>query len=67
MDEDGDGGFKKPKGGDLSKVGAKHDAQWIADVLAKKADTEKGKKHAVAFKGTPEQAKAIADWLATQK
>lgn len=57
----------KPKGGDLSGIGAKHDAAWIQDVLAKKADTGKGKKHAVSFKGTPEQAKAIADWLAAQK
>lgn len=56
----------KPKGGDLSGIGAKHDAQWIQDVLAHKVDTEKKKKHA-KFKGTPEDAKTIADWLVTVK
>lgn len=56
----------KPKGGDVSGIGAKHDAQWIQDVLAHKVDTEKKKKHA-KFKGTPEDAKTLADWLVTVK
>ena len=56
----------KPKGGDLSKVGGEHDAQWIQDLMAGKVKTDKDKKHA-KFKGTPEQAKTIADWLATLK
>jgi cytochrome c2 len=56
----------KPKGGDLSGIGAKHDAQWIQDVLARKVAVEADKKH-LAFKGTPEDAKALADWLAAQK
>ena len=56
----------KPKGGDLSKVGGEHDAQWIQDLMAGKVKTDKDKKH-TKFKGTPEQAQAIAAWLATLK
>jgi cytochrome c5 len=56
----------KPKGGDLSKVGGERDAQWIQDLLAGKVKTDKDKKHP-KYKGTPEQAKTIADWLATLK
>ena len=57
---------EKPKGGDLSKVGGEHDAQWIQDLMAGKVKTDKDKKH-TKFKGTPEQAQAIAAWLATLK
>jgi cytochrome c553 len=56
----------KPMGGDLSGIGAKHDAQWVQDLLAGTVKSDGGKKHA-KFKGTPQEAKTLADWLAAQK
>lgn len=56
----------KPTGGDLSKVGGERDARSIQDLLAGKVKTGTDEKHAKS-KGTPEQAKTIADWLAGMK
>ena len=57
---------EKLKGPDLTGVGKRHDAGWIAKYL-KKATTKDGKSHAVPFKGTDEELQALVDWLLEQK
>jgi len=57
----------KMKGPDLSKIGADHDAAWITKWLKKEAEAKDGKKHMPTFKGTDDEMKKVADWLATLK
>lgn len=56
----------KPKGPDLSGIGAKHEAEWIRGYLRQEV-TLGDKKHPAPFKGTDAELKAFADWLAGQK
>lgn len=61
---------RKPK--DLSDVGKKHDAAWIAKWVTKKEKkldekTKKMVKHKKKFKGTEEELTALSAWLATLK
>jgi mono/diheme cytochrome c family protein len=56
----------KPKGPDLSKVGATRDAKWIHDFLKQQVKLDE-KKHPLPFKGSDEQLGAVADWLAGMK
>jgi mono/diheme cytochrome c family protein len=56
----------KPKGGDLSGIGSQHDADWIRGVV-KQETMIAGTKHPIPFKGSDEQLKTLADWLAAQK
>jgi hypothetical protein len=51
---------------DLSTVGSKHDATWIAKYL-KGDEMLNGKKHAKMFGGSDADLKAIATWLASLK
>lgn len=60
-EEDDDGDVS-----DLSKVGTKHDAAWIAKFLDRKEKLD-GKNHKKRFKGTEADRQAIADWLGTLK
>ena len=69
-EEDEEEGATPP---DLSHVGKFHDAAWIEGFLDKKTDhvahegvTATGK-HKVKFKGTPDELKSMATWLATLK
>ncbi|MBI2890306.1 MAG: c-type cytochrome [Nitrospirae bacterium] len=64
---------KTKKGPDLSGVGLDHDAAWIVKWLKKeqKKDSRYKKgtevKHKKKFKGTEEELKGLADWLALKK
>lgn len=58
------GGTQSSKIPDLSTVGSKHDADWMAKYL-KKEEAMNGKKHTVPFKGTDEQLTTMTVWLAT--
>ena len=49
---------------DLSAVGTRHDAQWISKFIAKKIDKD-GKKHKRRFKGSNEERRSLATWLAS--
>ena len=54
------------KAPDLSNVGSEQTAEWIQKWLKKEVELH-GKKHTFAWTGTPEEAKTIAEWLATLK
>ncbi len=54
------------KAPDLSNVGAEQNAEWIQKWLKKEVELH-GKKHIPAWAGTPEEAKTLAEWLATLK
>ena len=54
------------KGADLSDVGLKHDAEFIAKYL-QKLEAIEGKKHMKKFKGTEDELKMLAAWLAELK
>lgn len=56
----------KLKGPDLTGVGDRHDAEWIAKYLKKEVDKD-GKSHTKPFKGSDEELKALVDWLLEQK
>ena len=58
---------EKTKGPDLSTIGSKHDAAWLAQWQRKEVANADGKKHGKDFKGTPEQLKQLTEWLATLK
>jgi hypothetical protein len=64
------GGYQKSKEKnvppDLTKIGQKHNAEWISGYITKK-ETLDDKKHAKAFRGTNEELEAIANWLASLK
>ncbi len=51
---------------DLSAVGKTRDPKWISNYLRKKEDID-GRKHEKRFKGTDEERRAIAIWLASMK
>ena len=53
-------------GGDLSKVGAKHDAATIEKFITKQVELN-GKKHKKKYQGSPEDLKKLVDWLASLK
>ena len=54
------------KGPDLSKAGKDRDADWLEQFLAKEVDIG-GKKHSSTYRGTDEDRRAIAEWLAEQR
>jgi cytochrome c len=54
------------KAPDLSTIGSKYDAAFLMKFLSKE-ETINDKKHGMAFKGTDEEFKALADWLASLK
>jgi hypothetical protein len=51
---------------DLSGIGAKHSESWIIQFLQHQVDLD-GKKHKKTFKGTDEEVKMVARWLAAMK
>lgn len=51
---------------DLSDVGKNRTAEWITK-WEKKEEKNKGRKHKKKWKGTDEDLKTLADWLATLK
>ncbi|MDP4116243.1 MAG: c-type cytochrome [Bacteroidota bacterium] len=51
---------------DLSSAGVKNNAQFIVKYLNKQEKIN-GKEHKVAFKGTEQEAKELASFLAAQK
>jgi mono/diheme cytochrome c family protein len=51
---------------DLSKVGAEHSAEWIQRYLRKEEATA-GKKHRLKYRGSDEDLKTLATWLASLK
>ena len=72
--EGGEGDGKEAKGPDLSDQGLKgHDAGWYSKWLNKEIkkksvyDEAKEVSHKKKFKGTPEELKAVADFLLEQK
>ncbi len=56
---------EKTKGPDLGGVGKRHDAAWMKRWLAKEEQLN-GKKHQLAFKGTPQEMEALIAWLSKQ-
>ena len=64
------GGYVKSKDKnippDLSGIGSKHDAEWMFKYV-KRTQTREGLKHAGVYRGSDEQLKSLADWLATLK
>jgi cytochrome c553 len=57
---------KKKDAHDLSTVGTDRDADFFMKYLKKEEKIE-GKEHKIAFKGTDEELKDLADFLATLK
>jgi cytochrome c2 len=57
---------EKMAGPDMSKVGDKHDATWIMKWTSREIEQD-GKQHKNEYKGTKEDLKVIADWLAGMK
>lgn len=57
-------GDRKPP--DLSDVGKKRKADWIAQYMMKAVDND-GEKHRKKFKGTEADLKILAAWLETLK
>jgi mono/diheme cytochrome c family protein len=51
---------------DLSGVGLKHNAAWIAGYLQKRESLD-GEKHLKKFKGSDEDLTTLATWLESQK
>lgn len=51
---------------DLSGVGKERTAEWIVK-WEKKEEQIKGRKHKKKYKGTDEELKTLAEWLATLK
>jgi mono/diheme cytochrome c family protein len=51
---------------DLSKAGAKHDANWISKWLLKEEELN-GKKHVKRFTGSDDELKTLSTWLAGLK
>ena len=56
----------EPDPPDLSGTGLERDAKWISNYLRKKEEID-GRKHEKLFKGSTEDRRAIAMWLADQK
>lgn len=57
---------EKTKGPDLSDVGSRHSAEWMASWL-RQEETLDGETHEREYKGSDEELKALVDWLATLK
>jgi len=59
---------KKPnqKPPDLSAVGSKHEAAFLAAFLKKK-EAINDKKHAISFKGSDEELETLVQWLVSLK
>lgn len=64
--DEGEDGEEAAKPNDLSDVGARRDAKWIADFLTKKTNLD-GKPHRKKFAGTPAELDAVSGWLASLK
>ena len=54
------------KAPDLSTIGSKHDADWMAKWVTKKEKLD-DKLHPMEFKGTEEDLKTLTTWLETLK
>ena len=52
---------------DLSTVGSKHKADWMAKFLLKEEAAASGKKHMKQFTGKPEELQTLTSWLETLK
>jgi mono/diheme cytochrome c family protein len=57
---------KRLLGPDLSKIGESRDAAWLQKYIQKEVQAN-DKDHPVAWKGSDEDLKAIATWLASLK
>ena len=57
---------EKMKGPDLTGVAAEKGGEWVLKFLHKEVDLN-GKKHGKELKLTPEETKALVDWLVAQK
>lgn len=57
---------EKMQAADLSNVGAEHDAAWLAKYIKKEVQLDE-EDHKKTWKGSDEELKAVADWLATLK
>lgn len=57
---------EKMFGGDLTGVGERRMAEWIAKFV-RREETIDGKQHKKEWKGTDVDLQQIVDWLATQK
>jgi hypothetical protein len=73
-DADEEGGDEdKTTPPDLSDVGKNHDAAFFSGYLKKEtahvahAGCDSTKKHKIKFKGTDDEVKRLADWMATLK
>lgn len=55
---------EKIKGPDLSDVGSRHAADWIAGFL-NRLELLNDKRHKKEFKGAPKEAQELAEWLAS--
>jgi len=51
---------------DLSTVGSRHDAAWMAKFVQKN-EVLNGKKHMMKFNGSDDELKALTEWLASLK
>ena len=54
------------RGPDLSTTGESRDAAWFESYLEKEVDVD-GKKHRATYRGSDEERKVIAEWLAARK
>jgi cytochrome c551/c552 len=57
---------KKKDAVDLSKVGDKHNADFLAKFITKKEKID-DKEHKIVLKGTEEEIKTISEWLSSLK
>lgn len=57
---------KDKKAPDLSTIGSKHKADWMAKYLLKK-ETLDGDKHVKKFKGSDDELQVLVAWLETLK
>lgn len=51
---------------DLSMVGTKHDAAWMAKFVQKE-ESLNGKKHMIKFNGSVDELKVLTQWLGSLK
>lgn len=63
---EGEEGESEDQAPDLSSVGNEHNAEWLMAYLTKK-EAINGKKHMKKFKGSEDDLKLLAEWLAAQK
>ncbi len=52
---------------DLSKVGTKHDSEWLHGWLTKEITNDQGKKHKMRFRGDEEELDALVNFLLSLK